>query len=242
MCGGSARPTRLLIPINLLEARMLTVEAVTKQYGAFTAVDGTNVHQMTYGEIEGRRQVAEYFRFLQSRVPGFENAYIVDTAPQLGIRETRRFIGGHVLSGEDVLNCVDFDDTIGVNGWPLEMHVAGDVRWIWPDIPTARGFNQLPYRMIVPENVNNLLTAGRCASMTHEGHSAARVTGACFVIGQAAGTAADLALKTDVACRDIDVTDLQQRLRSLSTCMRQRFVRFTGSSWLDPPPRGFRVG
>ena len=179
-----------------------------------SAVDGTDVHQMTYGEIEGRRQVAEYVRFLQTRVPGFENSYIVDTAPQLGIRETRRFTGGYTLTGDDVLDCVDFDDTIGVNGWPLEMHVAGDVRWIWPDIPTARGFNQLPYRMIVPQNVNNLLTAGRCASMTHEGHSAARVTGACFVMGQAAGTAADLALKSDVACRDIDVIDLQQRLEA----------------------------
>ena len=108
------------------------------------AVDGTDVRQLTCGEIEGRRQVAEYFDFLRSRVPGFEHAYIVDTAPQLGIRETRRSSAGTVLSADDVLNCVDFDDTIGVNGWPLEMHVAGDVRWVWPDIPTARGFNHLP--------------------------------------------------------------------------------------------------
>jgi hypothetical protein len=179
-----------------------------------TAVDGTEVRQLSFGEIEGRRQVAEYFEFLRSRVPGFERAYIVDTAPQLGIRETRRVLGGHVLSADDVLNCVDFPDTIGVNGWPLEMHVAGDVRWIWPDIPTARGFNHLPYRMIVPQGVDNLFTAGRCASMTHEGHSAARVTGACFVMGQAAGTAADLALKAGVHGRDVDVPELQRRLEA----------------------------
>jgi FAD dependent oxidoreductase len=177
-----------------------------------TAVDGTDVRQMTYGEIQGRRQVADYFRFLQTRVPGFEKSYIVDTAPQLGIRETRRFMGGHVLSGDDVINCVDFEDTIGVNGWPLEMHVAGDVRWIWPDIPTARGFNHLPYRMIVPQRVDNLFVAGRCASMSHEGHSAARVTGACFVMGQAAGTAAHQAIQAGVRPRDIDVADLQRRL------------------------------
>ena len=179
-----------------------------------SAVDGTDVRQLTFGEIEGRKQVAEYFEFLRSRVPGFERAYIVDTAPQLGIRETRRVLGGHVLSADDVLNCVDFADTIGVNGWPLEMHVAGDVRWIWPDIPTARGFNHLPYRMIVPRGVDNLFTAGRCASMTHEGHSAARVTGACFVMGQAAGTAADLALKAGVPGRDVDVPELQRRLEA----------------------------
>jgi hypothetical protein len=177
-----------------------------------TAVDGTDVLQMTYGEIQGRRQAVDYVRFLQTRVPGFEKSYVVDTAPQLGIRETRRFLGDYVLTGEDVLNCVDFDDTIGVNGWPLERHVAGDVRWIWPDIPTARGFNQLPYRMIVPQKVDNLFVAGRCASMTHEGHSAARVTGACFVMGQAAGTAADLALQSGARPRDVDVTDLQRRL------------------------------
>ena len=179
-----------------------------------SAVDGTDVRQLTFGEIEGRKQVAEYFEFLRSRVPGFERAYIVDTAPQLGIRETRRVLGGHILSADDVLNCVDFADTIGVNGWPLEMHVAGDVRWIWPDIPTARGFNHLPYRMIVPRGVDNLFTAGRCASMTHEGHSAARVTGACFVMGQAAGTAADLALKAGVPGRDVDVPELQRRLEA----------------------------
>ena len=179
-----------------------------------SAVDGTDVRQLTFGEIEGRKQVAEYFEFLRSRVPGFERAYIVDTAPQLGIRETRRVLGGHVLSADDVLNCVDFTDSIGVNGWPLEMHVAGDVRWVWPDIPTARGFNHLPYRMIVPRGVDNLFTAGRCASMTHEGHSAARVTGACFVMGQAAGTAADLALKAGVSARDVDVPELQRRLEA----------------------------
>ena len=59
----------------------------------------------------------------------------MDIAPQLGIRETRRLIGEAMLTGDDVLGCVDFEDTIGVNGWPLEMHVAGDVKWVWPPIP-----------------------------------------------------------------------------------------------------------
>ena len=94
--------------------------------------------------------------------------------------------------------CADFDDTIGVNGWPLELHVAGDVNGAGRRAG-SRGFNQLPYRMLLPRRAlpgcaDNLLVAGRCASMTHEGHSAARVSGACFVMGQAAGTAAALAL------------------------------------------------
>ncbi len=177
-----------------------------------SAVDGTDSRQLSRAELEGRRQVVEYHRFLKARVPGFERSYIIDIAPQLGIRETRRVMADYMLTADDVIRCVDFDDTIGVNGWPLEMHVAGDVKWIWPDIPTARGFNQLPYRMILPRGLDNLLVAGRCAGMTHEAQSAARVTGACFVMGQAAGTAAALAMRAGVAPRELEVAGLQRAL------------------------------
>lgn len=124
---------------------------------------------MTRGEIEGRRQAVEAFAFLRT-LPGFENSYIVDLPPQLGIRETRRVVGGYMLSGEDVLGCASFEDSIGVNGWPKESHVPGDVVFEFPPIPQSRGYNELPYRMLVPESVDNLLMAGRCASMTHEGN------------------------------------------------------------------------
>jgi hypothetical protein len=182
-----------------------------------TPTDGTNVRSLTDGELEGRRQIVDYLRFLRSKVLGFEGAYALEIAPQIGIRETRRLIGEYMLTADDVLECVDFDDTIGVNGWPLEMHVAGDVNWIWPPIPESRGYNHLPYRMLLPRRdtaggVDNLLVAGRCASMTHDGQSAARVTGACFVMGQAAGTAAVLASRYDTSVHDIDVKELQRRL------------------------------
>ena len=177
-----------------------------------SAVDGTDARQLSRAEIEGRRQVVEYHRFLKARVPGFERSYIIDIAPQLGIRETRRVMADYMLTGEDVIQCADFADTLGVNGWPLEMHVAGDVKWVWPDIPRARGFNHLPYRMILPRGLDNLLVAGRCAGMTHEAQSAARVTGACFVMGQAAGTAAALASQAGVAPRNLDVPRLQRAL------------------------------
>ena len=146
-------------------------------------------------------------------MPGFEKSYIVDLPPQLGIRETRRVAGGYMLSGEDVLGCASFDDSIGVNGWPLEKHVAGDVIFEFPPIPQSRGFNELPYRMLVPQRVDNLLVAGRCASMTHEGQSAARVSGACFAMGEAAGEAAAQALSGNTIPRDIVVEKLQQQLR-----------------------------
>ncbi|MGY3442083.1 hypothetical protein ACVW17_002084 [Bradyrhizobium sp. USDA 4473] len=182
---------------------------VTRSDGG--AISGIDPDDMTRGEIEGRRQAVEAFKFLRT-VPGFESSYIVDLPPQLGIRETRRVIGGYMLSGEDVLGCASFADSIGVNGWPMEKHVPGDVTFEFPPIPESRGYNELPYRMLVPEGVDNLLVAGRCASMTHEGQSAARVSGACFVMGEAAGTAAALALSGNTIPRDISVEKLQQQL------------------------------
>jgi hypothetical protein len=175
------------------------------------AINGLEPDDLTRGEIDGRRQAVKAFNFLRT-VPGFEKSYIVDLPPQLGIRETRRIIGGYMLSGEDVLGCASFEDSIGVNGWPIESHVAGDVVFKFPPIPESRGFNELPYRMLIPESLDNLLVAGRCASMTHDGQSAARVSGACFAMGEAAGTAAALALGGNTIPRDIAVNKLQLEL------------------------------
>ncbi len=181
-------------------------------------VDGTNARSISAGEVEGRRQAVDYLRFLRQRVPGFEEAYVLEIAPQIGIRETRRLIGEATLTADDVLGCASFADSIGVNGWPLELHVAGDVEWRWPPIPESRGYNQLPWRMLLPRRATaggagNLLLAGRCAAMTHDGHSAARVSGPCFVMGQAAGTGAALALQGGVALHDLDPVALQRSLR-----------------------------
>jgi ribulose 1,5-bisphosphate synthetase/thiazole synthase len=185
-----------------------------------TAINGLEPDDLTRGEIEGRRQAVNTFDFLRT-VPGFENSYIVDLPPQLGIRETRRVIGGYMLSGDDVLGCAGFEDSIGVNGWPMESHVAGDVIFKFPPIPESRGFNELPYRMLVPEGIDNLLVAGRCASMTHDGQSAARVSGGCFVMGEAAGTAAALALSGNTRARDIDVGKLQNQLKQQGAFLGQ---------------------
>jgi hypothetical protein len=177
-----------------------------------SAVDGTDVEQLTHGELTGRQQVLDAFAFIRDHTPGFHQSYIVDLAPQIGIRETRRIVGRYQLTEDDVLDCADFDDTIGVNGWPVEAHVAGTVEFRWQRGNDPRGFNQLPFRMVVPERVDNLYVVGRCASMTHGGQSSARVTGPCFAMGQAAGTAADLALRAGVAGGAVDVTQLQRRL------------------------------
>ena len=177
-----------------------------------SAVDGTDVLQVTHGELQGREQVFEAFSFIKQKVPGFSDAYVVDIAPQIGIRETRRIVGDYQLTEDDVLDCADFEDTIGVNGWPVEAHVAGSVEFRWQRGEDPRGFNQLPYRMLLPEGVDNLFVVGRCASMTHEGQSSARVSGPCFVMGETAGTAADMMLAGGGTTRTVDVPTLQARL------------------------------
>jgi len=177
-----------------------------------SAVDGTDVEQLTHGELAGRQQALDAFSFIRDNTPGFGDSYIIDLAPQIGIRETRRIVGAYQLTEDDVLGCADFDDTIGVNGWPVESHVAGTVEFRWQRGENPRGFNQLPFRMILPQRIANLYVIGRCSSMTHDAQSAARVTGPCFAMGEAAGTAAGLALKTGASCSAVDVTVLQQQL------------------------------
>ena len=122
--GAIVRPQK-----NPIEWRV-NVTQMKKPDGS--ALDGTNADELTAGEIEGRRQVMQFFEFLKREAPGFANSYVVDTPPQLGIRETRRITGPYQLSDEDVLTCADFSDTIGVNGWPIEAHMAGRVEWKWP--------------------------------------------------------------------------------------------------------------
>jgi FAD dependent oxidoreductase len=177
-------------------------------------VDGTNAAQLSAAEVQGRQQIVEFFKFLRESAPGFDKSYILEIAPQVGVRETRRVLGDYQLTESDVLQCASFTDTVGVNGWMVEEHAAGTVNFIWQDIPHCRGFNHLPYRMLLPLGMDNLLVAGRCASMTHMGQSAARVSGGCFVMGQAAGTAAALAQQAGVLPRALDVSALQQRLQA----------------------------
>ena len=201
--GAIVRPQR-----NRSEWRVNVTQVANAQG---RAVDATDAVQLSAGEVEGRRQVIEYLRFLRAEVPGFERADLIDVGTQLGVRETRRVQGAYRLRGDDVLNGARFDDSIGLNAWPIERHAQGRVEWAFAR-DANNAFNQLPWRMLIPQQVSNLLVAGRCASMEHEGQSAARASGACFVMGQAAGTAAALMLKQGLACGQVGAA-LQDTLR-----------------------------
>ncbi len=173
-------------------------------------LDGSNYDDLRFGEPFGRRQAWEFFEFLKATIPGFERGYILDFPPQFGIRETRRVIGHYVLTAEDILSCRAFPDAIGVNGWPIERHLDGDVAWQWIE---GLGYHQIPYRCVVVDGLANLLVAGRCASFTAAAQGSMRVSGPCFVMGQACGlAAAEARANGDDDVTRVDVARLQARL------------------------------
>jgi hypothetical protein len=174
--------------------------------------DGTKVEDLTRAEVEGRRQVVEIFNFLRKYVPGFGNCHLVDTAAQVGVRETRRIDGEYTLTFEDLASGRDFDDTIALCAYPLDIHdPTGAGGGISNRGETANAY-QIPYRCLVPLGVENLLVAGRCVSATHEALGAIRVMPPSFAMGEAAGTACALALKEGVTPRRVPVPWLRQTL------------------------------
>jgi glycine/D-amino acid oxidase-like deaminating enzyme len=155
-------------------------------------VDATDPVQLTRAEVDGRRQVQEYARFLRDRVPGFEASVIVATSPAIGVRESRRVHGDYRLTRDDVLAARRFEDEIALCGAPIEDHHAGgDTDWQYVARGGAYG---IPYRSLLPAGVEGLLVAGRCFSATHDAHASARSMATCMAMGQAAGTAAALAV------------------------------------------------
>lgn len=174
-------------------------------------IDGTIREDLSYAEIEGRRQVEMSAAFLKERVPGFENSYVVDTPAQVGIRETRRIMGEYQLTEDDVLGEARFPDVIGCNGWPVERH-GSDREVLWKWIP-GRGYHQIPFRSLIPLGIENLLVSGRCISATSLAQSSIRVSGPCFVTGQAAGVAAALCVMKNTVPASLDVNELQDELK-----------------------------
>jgi hypothetical protein len=154
-------------------------------------VDATDADQLSSAEREGRRQAHEYFRFLHDCVPGYERAVLVSTSPAIGVRESRRIVGEHVLTADEILAAARFEDQIARCGAPIEEHHSGeDTRWVYLEEGATYG---IPFRALQPRDLDNVLVAGRCFSATHDAHASARSMGTCMAMGQAAGTAAALA-------------------------------------------------
>jgi hypothetical protein len=181
--------------------------------------DGTKAEDLTYAEIEGRRQMAELIEFLRRRVPGFENAYLLMSGVQIGVRETRRIIGEYILTGDDIVEARKFEDAIARGSYPIDIHSPTGEGTVIKRLPLGESYD-VPYRCLVPKKVDNLLVAGRCISSTHEAQAAIRVIPIVVAIGQAAGTTAALSVKHNVPPRELDVRLLQKTLRKQGAVLR----------------------
>lgn len=203
--------------------------------------DPTDARDMTQAELSIRRDAWALIQFLRQEVSGFEHCYLRATSPQVGPRESRQIVGDYALTGQDIVTGAKFEDAIARGSWWIDIHCpyghtypvhlcvaecpkqAACPFWVAEHerMYTRSGVNppegdwyDIPYRCLIPQKIENLLVAGRCISATHEGMAGARVMGTCFAIGQAAGTAAALAIQEGVKPRDLDVQKLRAILRA----------------------------
>ena len=147
-----------------------------------------DVGDLTIAEIQSRRIVKKALQFLRKNIPGFEDAFILETASQLGVRASRRLVGQYALSKEEILRGARFNDAI------------------------IRSIYDVPYGCLLPKKIDNLLVAGRCVSATKEGREELRLICPCIATGQAAGTAAALSVKNTVKPKDLEIKMLQKAL------------------------------
>jgi len=171
---------------------------------------------LTEGLIRTRRQMFAYLDFWRRRVPGFRQAQVEVSAPALGVRESRRFRCRETLTGDDVRQRRKRPDAIGHGVWLVDIHDpkgSGRTTWEKQELEPAGTSYHIPFGMLVPTGVSNLLIACRAAGSTHEGHASVRVMSHIAVLGQAAGTAAALALDANTAPGDVDIRKLQSVLK-----------------------------
>jgi succinate dehydrogenase/fumarate reductase flavoprotein subunit len=157
-------------------------------------ISAIDVEDLTYAEIECRRMVMEEADRLRREVPGFDDAFVTDVASQLGITESRRMRGAHILGREEANQ-----------SHPAVIARTGN----WTK---AGMLYHIPYGSLYPDEVSNLLAAGRCISVDHRVHHSTKEIPACFATGEAAGTAAALALSDGVIPAALDVPRLQRQL------------------------------
>lgn len=168
-------------------------------------VDGTNVLDLTKAEMEGRRQTLNAIEALKSTLPGFENTKLRNFCMQVGIRDTRKIVGRHSLSDQDVRQQGRFKDSIGI----YPEFIDGYNVLI---IPTTGRYFQVPYGVCVSPDVDNLLVAGRCVSGDRTSHAAMRNMSACCVTGQGCGVAAAVSILKGSTTGDVDIALVQTEL------------------------------
>ena len=166
---------------------------------------------LTLAEIEAREQVFELFHFLKENINGFQNADLLFTAPEIGVRESRMIDGEYLLTGADLVACKRFDDAVALGNYDIDIHNpegSGTSHYYFPD----GQFYTIPYRSLIPSGSKNLLVAGRCISADHEAQASIRIMPIVCCLGEAAGTALGLAAKTGADVSDVNGKILREAL------------------------------
>ena len=183
---------------------------------ASTAGNPLDGEDLTRATQAARAKAPAFLRFFRENWPGCEKLQLAYAAPALGVRESRRVRGLYQFTAADVVQRQSFPDAVGHGFWMVDIHDptgSGHTTWYDKSIHPKPGTTyQIPYRMLVAADADNLLIAGRCASATHEGMAGLRVQSHCHVMGQAAGTAAAMSLAAGVRPAEVDVAQLQKRL------------------------------
>lgn len=171
-----------------------------------------DVFDLSAAEIEAREQMWELYGFLKDNCEGFENCTLLSSAPEIGIRESRKIKGRYTLTADDIKNCTKFDDAVAACNYDIDIHNpdgSGTSHYYFKE----GTYYTIPYRALVPENADNLLVAGRCISATHEAQASFRIMPVVCCIGQAAGTAAAVACDSGCSSADVDIKKIQAILK-----------------------------
>lgn len=177
-----------------------------------SGLNGTNAWELSIAERLARKQVKDVIRFLKTYIPGFEDAYLLTTPAQIGVRETRHIEGRYVLTKDDILQGRTFDDAIAIGAFPIDIHAPVGSNLELLNLDGHKKY-QIPLRTLLPINIEGLLVTGRAFSATHEANASARVSPTAMSLGQAAGTLAALAVKKNITPHQVDVKLLQDTLR-----------------------------
>ncbi|WP_267715513.1 FAD-dependent oxidoreductase [Streptomyces sp. CoH17] len=172
---------------------------------------GSSVWDLTRAEYTARRQLAEIDRFLRTRVPGFEESYVVQSGTHVGVRESRRVLGDYQLTGHDILTARTFPDVIAHGAYPVDIHNPRGSGTVLKRVPRG-SFYDIPLRCLLPRGTERLLVAGRCISGTHVAHSSYRVMPIAMATGHAAGVCAALTVRHGRGPRGLPYRLVQREL------------------------------
>ena len=177
--------------------------------------NGLDADELTLGMVEGRKRVQEQLEILKKYFSGFEHARLVQTAPVMGIRATRRIVGHAKVKVDDISNGVSYPDTIALSGYHWDMATPGDQEQrMLLKVDYGKPYTEIPYRCMLPKKIVNLIVPGRSVSAEWDAMGVLRIMPACFAMGQAAGTAAAMAARTGMPFSTLDIEELKQVLTS----------------------------